>query len=126
MIEKHTLASLLRALRERRLSAREAAEACIARIRDWQPRINAFIAFEYGEALAAAERLDAAAADALSQALKVLEREGAIPVEVEAPDIDALSDLQMIVMQPEASSLHANGLRGQRELYERGTREIGD
>ena len=65
---------------------------------------------------------DASVADALSQALKVLQREGAILVDIEGPDIDALSDLQMIVMQPEASSLHANGLRHHRELYERGTR----
>lgn len=65
---------------------------------------------------------EAAIARVLERALQELEREGAILREVDAPDIDALSDLQMIVMQPEASSLHANGLRNHRDLYERGTR----
>ncbi|HXM81786.1 MAG TPA: amidase [Burkholderiales bacterium] len=41
-----SLAAAAQALRERRISSRELADACLARIARWQPRINAFISVE--------------------------------------------------------------------------------
>ncbi|MEP9352310.1 amidase [Xanthobacter sp. KR7-65] len=57
-----TLAQAGLAIREGVLSAREAAEACLARIARLQPRLNAFIAIEPEAALAAADAADAALA----------------------------------------------------------------
>ncbi len=99
------------------ISSREPVDDYVGRIHDGAKGLRIGVPSRW-----MAANCDAAVADALSQALKVLEHEGAILVEVDGPDIDALSDLQMIVMQPEASSLHANGLRNHRDLYERGTR----
>jgi len=41
-----SLAAAAQALRARHLSSRELADACLARIARWQPRINAFISVE--------------------------------------------------------------------------------
>lgn len=57
-----TLTEAATAIRERKLSSVELTEACLARIRTWQPVINAFVAVEAEEALAAARRADDALA----------------------------------------------------------------
>jgi aspartyl-tRNA(Asn)/glutamyl-tRNA(Gln) amidotransferase subunit A len=44
------------------MSAREATQSCLTRIGRWQPHLNAFIAIEADEALAAADAADAALA----------------------------------------------------------------
>ncbi|WP_029006065.1 amidase [Azorhizobium doebereinerae] len=50
------------AIAGKRISSREATEACLARIQDWQPHLNAFVAIEAEGALDAAEAADAALA----------------------------------------------------------------
>ena len=51
------LAAAARAVRERSLSATELVQACLARIAQWQPLTNAYIALESDEVLAAASAL---------------------------------------------------------------------
>jgi aspartyl-tRNA(Asn)/glutamyl-tRNA(Gln) amidotransferase subunit A len=57
-----TLVELAEAIRARRVSAREAAEAALARAHTVQPRINAFVAIDDAGALAAADAADRALA----------------------------------------------------------------
>jgi aspartyl-tRNA(Asn)/glutamyl-tRNA(Gln) amidotransferase subunit A len=57
-----SLAGIARAIAARDISAREATQSCLARIAQWQPHLNAFIAIEADEALAAADAADAALA----------------------------------------------------------------
>src|ERR1700716_3788900 len=55
-----SLTSIAQAIAEKRLSSREATKSCLDRIAQWQPRLNAFMAIEAEQALAAADAADAA------------------------------------------------------------------
>ena len=57
-----SLTSVAQAIAEKRLSSREATQACLERIKTWQPRLNAFMAIQGEAALAAADAADAALA----------------------------------------------------------------
>ena len=57
-----SLMSIAQAIAERRFSSREATQSCLDRIAQWQPRLNAFMAIEAEQALAAADAADAALA----------------------------------------------------------------
>src|SRR6476661_168943 len=57
-----SLTSVAQAIAKKRLSSREATQSCLDRIKQWQPRLNAFMAIEAEPALAAAEAADAALA----------------------------------------------------------------
>jgi aspartyl-tRNA(Asn)/glutamyl-tRNA(Gln) amidotransferase subunit A len=57
-----SLTSIAQAIAERRFSSREATQSCLDRIAQWQPRLNAFMAIEAEQALAAADAADAALA----------------------------------------------------------------
>jgi aspartyl-tRNA(Asn)/glutamyl-tRNA(Gln) amidotransferase subunit A len=57
-----SLTEVARAIAEKRFSAREVTQSCLDRIAQWQPRLNAFMAIEADEALAAADAADAALA----------------------------------------------------------------
>jgi len=57
-----SLTELAAAIRERQVSSVEATTACLARIADWQPHLNAFISIESDEALAHAKAADEALA----------------------------------------------------------------
>src|SRR3977135_2011578 len=57
-----SLTSGAEAIAQKRLSSREATKSCLDRIAQWQPRLNAFMAIETEEALAAADAADAALA----------------------------------------------------------------
>jgi aspartyl-tRNA(Asn)/glutamyl-tRNA(Gln) amidotransferase subunit A len=57
-----SLTSVARAIAEKRLSSREVTQSCLDRIKQWQPRLNAFMAIEGEAALAAADAADAALA----------------------------------------------------------------
>jgi aspartyl-tRNA(Asn)/glutamyl-tRNA(Gln) amidotransferase subunit A len=57
-----SLTSIAQAIAEKRLSSREATQSCLDRVAQWQPRLNAFMAIEAEEALAAADAADAALA----------------------------------------------------------------
>ena len=46
-------------IRERKLSSEEVTQALLSRIRQWQPKLNAFVRIEADEALAAAKQADA-------------------------------------------------------------------
>ena len=48
--------------RDRKVSSREATQSCLDRIAKWQPHLNAYMAIEAEEALAAADAADAALA----------------------------------------------------------------
>ncbi len=58
-LENGTLVEVADAIRSRRVTSREVVEACLARIADWQPRINAFAEVLAESARAAADRADA-------------------------------------------------------------------
>ena len=58
-----TLAELAAAIAGRLLSSREATQACLGRIAEWQPVLNAFIAIEPEDALQAADAADARIAE---------------------------------------------------------------
>ena len=60
--EGWTVVEVADAIRARRVTSREIVETCLARIGDWQPRINAFAAVQADSACAAADRADAAVA----------------------------------------------------------------
>ena len=57
-----SLASVARAIAEKKVSSREVTRSCLQRIAEWQPRLNAFMAIESEAALAAADAADAALA----------------------------------------------------------------
>src|ERR1700694_481524 len=57
-----SLTSVAQAIAEKRVSSREATQSCLDRIKQWQPRLNAFMAIEAEQALAAADAADAALA----------------------------------------------------------------
>jgi len=50
------------AIRDRKISSREATQSCLDRVAKWQPHLNAYMAIETEEALAAADAADAALA----------------------------------------------------------------
>jgi aspartyl-tRNA(Asn)/glutamyl-tRNA(Gln) amidotransferase subunit A len=55
-----SLVEVARAIAEKRLSSHEVTQACLNRIAQWQPRLNAFMAIEAEAALKAADDADAA------------------------------------------------------------------
>ncbi|WP_029587512.1 Asp-tRNA(Asn)/Glu-tRNA(Gln) amidotransferase GatCAB subunit A [Bradyrhizobium sp. URHD0069] len=57
-----SLTSVAEAIADKRVSSREVAKSCLDRVEQWQPRLNAFMAIESEEALAAADAADAALA----------------------------------------------------------------
>ncbi|MDB5640678.1 MAG: amidase, partial [Bradyrhizobium sp.] len=57
-----TLTEIARAIAQKHFSSREVTQSCLDRIAQWQPRLNAFMAIEADEALAAADAADAALA----------------------------------------------------------------
>ena len=57
-----SLTEVARAIAQKRFSSRELTLACLNRVAQWQPRLNAFMAIETDEALAAADAADAALA----------------------------------------------------------------
>jgi Asp-tRNA(Asn)/Glu-tRNA(Gln) amidotransferase A subunit family amidase len=57
-----TLTEIAHAIAQKRFSSREVTQSCLDRIAQWQPRLNAFMAIEADEALAAADAADAAPA----------------------------------------------------------------
>jgi len=57
-----SLASVAKAIADRRVSSREATQSCLERIARWQPHLNAFMAIEAEDALKAADAADAALA----------------------------------------------------------------
>ena len=57
-----SLVAIAKAIAEKKISSREATQSCLERIAQWQPRLNAFMAIEPEEALAAADAADAALA----------------------------------------------------------------
>ena len=57
-----SLAEIAAAIRARKISSREATEACLGRIAAWQPHINAFMRVEADEAVSAADEADRALA----------------------------------------------------------------
>lgn len=57
-----SLTEVAKAIAGKRVSAREVTKSCLDRIAQWQPRLNAFMAIEAEEALAAADKADAALA----------------------------------------------------------------
>src|ERR1700733_8236051 len=54
-----SLVEVAQAIAQKRISSREATQSCLDRIAQWQPRLNAFMAIEADEALAAADAADA-------------------------------------------------------------------
>jgi aspartyl-tRNA(Asn)/glutamyl-tRNA(Gln) amidotransferase subunit A len=57
-----TLTAVAQAIAEKKISSHEVTRACLHRIAQWQPHLNAFMAVEAEEALAAADAADAALA----------------------------------------------------------------
>jgi aspartyl-tRNA(Asn)/glutamyl-tRNA(Gln) amidotransferase subunit A len=57
-----SLTEVAQAIAKKRFSSREVTLACLNRVAQWQPRLNAFMAIETDEALAAADAADAALA----------------------------------------------------------------
>ena len=57
-----SLTEVAQAIAQKRFSSREVTKSCLDRIAHWQPRLNAFLAIEPDEALAAADAADAALA----------------------------------------------------------------
>jgi aspartyl-tRNA(Asn)/glutamyl-tRNA(Gln) amidotransferase subunit A len=57
-----SLTEVAQAIAQKRVSSREVTKSCLARIGRWQPCLNAFMAIEAEEALAAADAADAALA----------------------------------------------------------------
>jgi aspartyl-tRNA(Asn)/glutamyl-tRNA(Gln) amidotransferase subunit A len=62
-----SLVALAKAIAAKKISSREATQSCLARIAQWQPRLNAFMAIEHDAALAAADAADAALAKGASR-----------------------------------------------------------
>jgi aspartyl-tRNA(Asn)/glutamyl-tRNA(Gln) amidotransferase subunit A len=57
-----SLTEVAQAIAQKHFSSREVTKSCLDRIAHWQPRLNAFLAIEPDEALAAADAADAALA----------------------------------------------------------------
>jgi len=57
-----SLVAVANAIAEKKLSSHEVTRSCLHRIAQWQPRLNAFMAIESEQALAAADAADAALA----------------------------------------------------------------
>jgi aspartyl-tRNA(Asn)/glutamyl-tRNA(Gln) amidotransferase subunit A len=57
-----SLTEVAQAIAQKRFSSREVTMACLDRVAQWQPRLNAFMAIETDAALAAADAADAALA----------------------------------------------------------------
>ena len=57
-----SLTEVAQAIAQKRFSSREVTLACLDRVAQWQPRLNAFMAIETDDALAAADAADAALA----------------------------------------------------------------
>jgi len=57
-----SLVAVAKAIASKEVSSREVTRACLHRIAEWQPRLNAFMAIEAEAALAAADAADAALA----------------------------------------------------------------
>jgi aspartyl-tRNA(Asn)/glutamyl-tRNA(Gln) amidotransferase subunit A len=57
-----SLTAVAKAIAEKRVSSHEVTRACLHRIAEWQPRLNAFMAIESEAALKAADEADAALA----------------------------------------------------------------
>src|SRR5712672_3590573 len=57
-----SLTSVAKAIAQKRISSREVTQSCLDRIAQWQPRLNAFMAIEAEQALAAADAADTAQA----------------------------------------------------------------
>jgi aspartyl-tRNA(Asn)/glutamyl-tRNA(Gln) amidotransferase subunit A len=57
-----SLTEVAQAIARKQVSSREVTQSCLDRIAHWQPRLNAFMAIEAEEALAAADAADAALA----------------------------------------------------------------
>ena len=57
-----SLTEVAQAIAQKRFSSREVTLACLNRVAQWQPRLNAFMAIETDEALAAADAADVALA----------------------------------------------------------------
>jgi aspartyl-tRNA(Asn)/glutamyl-tRNA(Gln) amidotransferase subunit A len=57
-----SLTEVAHAIARKRVSSREVTQSCLDRIAQWQPRLNAFMAIEAEEALAAADAADASLA----------------------------------------------------------------
>src|SRR5258708_14010638 len=57
-----SLTSVAKAIAQKRGSWREATQSCLDRIAQWQPRLNALMAIEAEQALAAADAADTALA----------------------------------------------------------------
>src|SRR5260370_27801916 len=55
-----SLTSVAKAIAQKRISSREVTQSCLDRIAQWQPRLNAFMAIEAEQALAAADAADTA------------------------------------------------------------------
>ena len=62
-----SLVTVAKAIAGKKISSREATQSCLERIARWQPRLNAFMAIEKDEALAAAGEADAALAKGASR-----------------------------------------------------------
>ena len=54
-----SLTDVAQAIAQKRLSSREVTQSCLDRVAQWQPRLNAFMAIEADQALAAADQADA-------------------------------------------------------------------
>ena len=57
-----SLVAVAKAIAEKKVSSREVTRSCLHRIAQWQPRLNAFMAIEAEQALAAADEADTALA----------------------------------------------------------------
>ena len=57
-----SLTAVAKAIAEKQVSSREVTQSCLDRIAQWQPKLNAFMAIEAEDALAAADAADAALA----------------------------------------------------------------
>jgi aspartyl-tRNA(Asn)/glutamyl-tRNA(Gln) amidotransferase subunit A len=54
-----SLVAVAKAIAAKTISSREATQSCLDRVAQWQPRVNAYMAIEKDEALAAADAADA-------------------------------------------------------------------